>query len=1033
MAKTPTSTRASRAAAPASNVQTIIGSSDAMDMDSHDLAVPAEFPALLKDLNREVLRAQPKDIYQFCATYFHNKLAEQRRELIELAAGISSQDESGQQPVRARASSSSSVMSSNADDDDDDEEATDVPQQPPPPVQNNYNRARRTSVSAESMAPTLDTNYVPIVIPKTPEQTARIHAAIAQNFLFKSCDEEQYRDVVAAMAEKRVSAGEEVIRQGGVGDYFYVVETGALDVFVSKNGNPPARVYQYSDGGSFGELALMYNAPRAATVVATADCVLWALDRVTFRRILMENTSRKRRMYESFLEEVKLLSSLEPYERHKIADVLESIVYNDGEVVIKQGDVGEQFYIIESGEASVSKVIDGVEHQYPGLKKGDYFGELALLTDQPRQATIRAVGKLKVATMGKKAFVRLLGPVVDIIKRNASDYAQIKSHLATKFQFLELKMLSGFVVVLHATAVLASSFGWTELGAFQNLANHQHSLNGTRSEVHNSFKEPLDPARVEIEQKETPKQPNIIFILTDDQDLHMNSLDYMPLVKKHLVDKGTQFVNHSTTTAICCPSRVSILKGQFAHNTQFVDVHGEFGGYDKFLSKGLNEEYLPKWLQRAGYATYYVGKFLNGYGIENRDQVPGGWNIFDALVHPYVYDNFHPVFSKNGGNIDDFEGTFQVDVVRDKALDILSDALKNTHEGVPFFLYLAPTAPHTEILFSRNPPDGVPYGRVTMTEAVPAKRHEHLFADAQVPRRKNFNPLNVEGKPDYISDLPLLSNEEIQTLDHWHRQRLRSLQSVDELVESVVKAVEEAGEIDNTYIFYSSDNGYHLGLHRLNAGKTTPYEDDVNIPLIVRGPQVARGVTREGPSTHTDLAPTFVKLAGATNIAYEFDGSPIPIHEHDTDNSDRESFAVEFWRPHESELFPIPRISENIYRSLRVVSKKYSYLYTVWCTGHRELYDHLVDPDQIDNIYESTSVALINRLDALLLILKDCIGVQCLNPWNSLHPKGNVKNLGQALDAEHDEFYQTTGRLHIKQCLRGFYPENEIVVSALTR
>ncbi|KAJ3238233.1 hypothetical protein HDU81_008215 [Chytriomyces hyalinus] len=260
------------------------------------------------------------------------------------------------------------------------------------------------------MATTLDKDFVAVVIPKSDEQKARIQASIKNNFLFRSCDEEQYRDVVEAMAEKRVSAGEEVIRQGGVGDYFYVVETGSLDVFVSKNGAPPAKVYQYSDGGSFGELALMYNAPRAATVTATAESILWALDRVTFRRILMENTSRKRRM-------------------HKIADVLESQVFNDGDIVIKQGDVGEQFYIIESGDASVTKLIDGVEHQYPGLKKGDYFGELALLTDQPRQATIRTIGRLKVATMGKKAFVRLLGPVVDIIKRNANDYALIKSHI----------------------------------------------------------------------------------------------------------------------------------------------------------------------------------------------------------------------------------------------------------------------------------------------------------------------------------------------------------------------------------------------------------------------------------------------------------------------------------------------------------------------------------------------------------------------------------------------------------------------------
>ncbi|KAI9333542.1 cyclic nucleotide-binding-like protein [Zopfochytrium polystomum] len=435
--------------------------------------VPANFPEILKDLNREVLRSQPKDIYQFCATYFHKKLAEQRSKLVNYVAGkpgeelgvlrsvvaaadlddhpVDETEESRRESSRNGMaqqigyddeedpgyhhegldsdSDRSSSPASDYDSDDNASEAGDTIAAAPPPLPS-YNRGRRTSVSAESMAPTTDATYVKVVVPKSEEQQTRIHASLQNNFLFRSCDEEQYADVVAAMAEKRVVAGEEVIRQGAVGDFFYVVEDGTLDVFVARPApsadGPPVmtKVTDYGPGGSFGELALMYNAPRAATVIASSDCILWALDRMTFRRILMENTSRKRRMYESFLEDVQLLASLEPYERHKIADALEPIIFNDGEIVIKQGDAGENFYLIESGEASVTKVDElGVEHEMPGLQRGAYFGELALLNNEPRQATVRAKGRLKVATLGKRAFVRLLGPVVNIIRRNANNYA----------------------------------------------------------------------------------------------------------------------------------------------------------------------------------------------------------------------------------------------------------------------------------------------------------------------------------------------------------------------------------------------------------------------------------------------------------------------------------------------------------------------------------------------------------------------------------------------------------------------------------
>ncbi|CAG8548014.1 8886_t:CDS:2 [Ambispora gerdemannii] len=401
------------------------------------MAVPPAYIQILHDLNREVAQAQPKDVHQFCANYFNRKLEEQRSRFIPNGdSEINLHHYNFTAPINNGTSSWSyySSKSSGASTPttpttdylhDSEEEMYDDAPSDLPTIPINYNRGRRTSVSAESMAPGQE-DYVKTVIPKTEEQRQRIESSIANNFLFKHLDEEQYKDVVDAMVEKRVSKGEEIIRQGGIGDYFYVVETGSFNVYVSKNGAPPERVMDYGPGGSFGELALMYNAPRAATVVATSDSVLWALDRVTFRSILMENTSRKRRMYESFLEEVTLLVSLEPYERHKIADALESLYFEDDELVIKQGDIGNSFYLIESGEARVSKFDeDGTEFELPGLRKGDYFGELALLTNKPRAVNIRAKGRLKVATLNKKAFVRLLGPVVDILKRNSDNYENI--------------------------------------------------------------------------------------------------------------------------------------------------------------------------------------------------------------------------------------------------------------------------------------------------------------------------------------------------------------------------------------------------------------------------------------------------------------------------------------------------------------------------------------------------------------------------------------------------------------------------------
>ncbi|KAJ2901978.1 hypothetical protein GGI21_004615, partial [Coemansia aciculifera] len=286
---------------------------------------------------------------------------------------------------------------------------------------------RRFSVSAESMNPTTEAEYKKKFVAKTEDQKQRIRSALDGNFLFRNMDEDSYRDVVDAMEEKRVGRGQSVIVQGGVGDYFYIVECGTFDIHVRKD-DTPMLVATVEGGGSFGELALMYNAPRAATVTATSDATVWALDRITFRSLLMERTSRQRRLYERFLETVPLLKSLEPYERQKIADALESVTYADGESIVEQGEPGSDFYLIEQGAVRVYKTdADGVRREYPSLAQGGYFGELALLDDQPRQATLISCGRTKCARMSKDAFDRLLGPVINIIRREAGNYMHIQS------------------------------------------------------------------------------------------------------------------------------------------------------------------------------------------------------------------------------------------------------------------------------------------------------------------------------------------------------------------------------------------------------------------------------------------------------------------------------------------------------------------------------------------------------------------------------------------------------------------------------
>ncbi|KAK1899180.1 cAMP-dependent protein kinase type II-alpha regulatory subunit, partial [Dissostichus eleginoides] len=329
------------------------------------------------------------------------------------------------------------------------------PEAPPP---SRFNR--RVSVCAEAFNPDEEEEDTEprVVHPKTDEQRCRLQESCRDILLFKTLDQEQFSEVLDAMFEQRVQPTDHVIDQGDDGDNFYVIEScpnslslslslslsrGLFDIVVMGT-----TVGQYNNKGSFGELALMYNTPRAATIVATNEGALWGLDRATFRRLILKNNAKKRKMYETFIESVPLLKSLEANERMKIVDVLGSKQFPDGERIITQGDKADCFYIVESGEVKImmkSKTkadhADNVEVELTRCSRGHYFGELALVTNKPRAASVYAEGPVKLvdtpnislsplspfslsAVIDIQAFERLLGSCKEIMKRNISHYEE---------------------------------------------------------------------------------------------------------------------------------------------------------------------------------------------------------------------------------------------------------------------------------------------------------------------------------------------------------------------------------------------------------------------------------------------------------------------------------------------------------------------------------------------------------------------------------------------------------------------------------
>ncbi|KAL2864112.1 sulfatase family protein [Aspergillus lucknowensis] len=524
--------------------------------------------------------------------------------------------------------------------------------------------------------------------------------------------------------------------------------------------------------------------------------------------------------------------------------------------------------------------------------------------------------------------------------------------------------------------------------------------------------------------------PNIIFILTDDQDAQMDSLSYMPYVQQHLVEQGTHYQRHYCTVALCCPSRVSLLTGKAAHNTNVTDVFPPYGGYPKFVKEGYNKEYLPIWLQDAGYNTYYTGKFLNYHHLLNYfAPFPAGWTSSDFLLDPFTYNYLENVWQRDRHLPVSASGQYSTDVLAEKAYAYVEEGAK---AGRPFFLTVAPIAPHANLIVDLTSVDPTDPGSVNFESGnpVPAERHKDLFQNATIPRTLNFNPDKPSGV-SWISRLPKQNDTVVAYNDEFYRDRLRSLQAVDEMVDGIFQRLEELGILENTYVVYSSDNGFHIGQHRLQPGKQCGFEEDINVPLIIRGPNVPKGQVTDIVTTHTDLAPTFFSMLGLEPRS-DFDGVRIPLTQKDIEEAQctrHEHINVENWGTSSVEGIYGKEYNgesngqaENTYKAMRLVGREYNLYYSVYCNNQRELYDMNVDPYQMHNLIKGgnmtfpsfrnttvinnhTVINIVSRLDALLMVLKTCKAKDCIQPWSVLHPGGDVNTLEEALNHRYDHFY----------------------------
>jgi arylsulfatase A-like enzyme len=546
----------------------------------------------------------------------------------------------------------------------------------------------------------------------------------------------------------------------------------------------------------------------------------------------------------------------------------------------------------------------------------------------------------------------------------------------------------------------------------------------------------IDPVDEEPPLNPNPEAPSFVVIQTDDQTLDGLYATFsafpgaaktraMPNTLDLIGGHGMTFNRYYVSYPLCCPSRVSLLTGRYAHNTGVKGNVQPNGGYYGFSFRAAASHNLATWLQGAGYRTIHIGKFLNGYGDEPYDNgtaVPPGWSAWHTMLKADTDHFFYGYTLNNNGQLSDpygESGSWETREygLRDEygcpfapiegrpcmyATDVFNwmarEEMLATSPEQPFYLQLDYTAPHGDFRRPAGPE--------------PAPRHYDWFKGARLPhdRSEGLDEGNVNDKPRFIRDAEHLTPNDKRTYRVYYEKQLDSLRSIDDGVKEVIDTLGQLHRLRNTYVIFTSDNGFFFGEHRLIGGKFLAYEPATHLPFLIRGPGIEQDSSTGELAGNIDIAPTILDLAGV-EADKSVDGRSLVPYLRDPELRSRRPMLFESF-VETSDVEANGAIStsgegdggrpggngstgrqkgarasasdQRAHASILAPPKDYegirlgAYKYIAWPTGEKELYDITKDPNELNNIAKVPNFYPIrNFLHRQLRRFESCVGRQC--------------------------------------------------------